>query len=165
MRRAGAAVALAALLAVSCGAGSAGSTAPTPVPTPSGPHVVMPSGAIYEVELARTPEEHARGLMFRESLRDRAGMIFLFSQEPMIPHHFWMKNTMIPLDMIWIEANGRVAFVSANTPPCKADPCPMYGPDMGIPIVLEIAAGMAAKEGVVVGSEISVRVPETTPRG
>jgi uncharacterized membrane protein (UPF0127 family) len=163
VRKAGAAAALTALLAVSCGAGSAAT--PTPVPTPSGPHVVMPSGAIYEVELARTPEEQARGLMFRESLRDHAGMIFLFSQEPAIPHHFWMKNTMIPLDMIWIEANGKVAFISANTPPCKADPCPMYGPDTPIPIVLEIAAGMAAKEGVTVGSEIRVRVPEATPRG
>jgi hypothetical protein len=153
---------MAALLAASCGAG-AGSPPPTPVPTPSGPHVVLPSGAVYEVELARTPEEQARGLMFRESLRDRAGMIFLFDQEPPIPHHFWMKNTMIPLDIIWIEANGRVAFVSANTPPCKADPCPMYGPDGPIPIVLEIAGGLAAKEGVTVGSEIRIRVPARPP--
>jgi uncharacterized membrane protein (UPF0127 family) len=161
--RAAAAAFLAALLAVSCGAG-AGSPPPTPVPTPSGPHVVMPSGSIYEVELARTPEEQTRGLMFRESLREHAGMLFLFDQRPAIPHHFWMKNTMIPLDILWIEEGGRVAFVSANTPPCKADPCPMYGPDVPISMVLEIAGGMAAKEGATVGSEIRIRVP-ATPRG
>jgi uncharacterized membrane protein (UPF0127 family) len=161
LRGAGAAAALTALLALSCRAGSAAT--PTPVPTPSGPHVVLPSGAVYEVELALTPEEHARGLMFRESLRPRAGMLFLFSQEPAIPHHFWMKNTMIPLDIIWIDANGKVVFVAANTPPCKADPCPMYGPDTPIPTVLEIAGGLAAKEGVTVGSEIRIRVPGRPP--
>ena len=54
-------------------------------------------------------------------------MLFLFADEGV--HRFWMKNTMIPLDMVWMDADGRVLFVSADTPPCKADPCPNYGPD------------------------------------
>jgi len=101
------------------------------------PRVVLPSGAIYRIELARTPEEQQRGLMFRESLPERSGMLFLFEDDS--PHRFWMKNTMIPLDMIWMDGDGRVLFVSANTPPCKADPCPNYGPDVPAASVLEIA--------------------------
>jgi uncharacterized membrane protein (UPF0127 family) len=67
-------------------------------------------------------------------------------------HRFWMKNTMIPLDMIWMDPEGRVLFISADTPPCKADPCPSYGPETPAASVLEIAGGKAAKEKIVVGS-------------
>ena len=112
----------------------------------------MPSGAVYAVELAKTPEEQAQGLMFRESLAERTGMLFLFPENA--PHHFWMKNTMIPLDMIWMDEAGTVLFVSADTPPCKADPCPSYGPDGPARSVLEIAGGMAVKEGVKVGTKV-----------
>jgi uncharacterized membrane protein (UPF0127 family) len=139
------------LLAMSCHGTPKAPAAITPVPA-SGPRVVLPSGAIYAVELARTPEEQAQGLMFRESLPARSGMIFLFSDAA--PHQFWMKNTMIPLDIVWLDGSGRVLFVSANTPPCRADPCPNYGPELPAPVVLEIAGGMAAKERVVVGSTI-----------
>jgi uncharacterized protein len=114
----------------------------------------MPSGAVYSVERARTPEETMQGLMYRESLPERHGMIFLFTDGGM--HHFWMKNTMIPLDIIWMDADGKVLFVSANTPPCRSDPCPTYGPDKPAPVVLEIAGGLAAKEGVKVDSAIQL---------
>jgi uncharacterized membrane protein (UPF0127 family) len=77
-------------------------------------------------------------------------MLFPFADRGV--HHFWMKNTMIPLDMVWMDPEGKVIFVSANTPPCKADPCPSYGPDSPAASVLEIAGGNAAKEGVVVGA-------------
>ena len=50
---------------------------------------------------------------------------------------------MIPLDIIWMDAGGNVLFVSANTPPCKSDPCPTYGPDTPAPVVLELAGGLA----------------------
>jgi uncharacterized membrane protein (UPF0127 family) len=142
---------LALLLAMSCHGTPKAPAAITPAPA-SGPRVVLPSGAVYAVELARTPEEQAQGLMFRESLGERRGMIFLFSDAR--PHQFWMKNTMIPLDIVWLDGSGRVLFVSADTPPCRADPCPNYGPEIPAPIVLEIAGGLAAKERVVVGSTI-----------
>jgi uncharacterized membrane protein (UPF0127 family) len=67
-----------------------------------------------------------------------------------------MKNTMIPLDIVWLDGSGRVLFVSANTPPCRADPCPTYGPEVPAANVLEIAGGMAAKEKVTVGSRIKI---------
>ena len=110
----------------------------------------MPSGAVYTLEVARTPEEQAQGLMFRENLPERTGMLFPFTDRGV--HRFWMKNTMIPLDMIWMDAAGKVLFVSADTPPCKADPCPSYGPDSPAESVLEIAGGKAVKEKIIVGS-------------
>ncbi|HEV8609687.1 MAG TPA: DUF192 domain-containing protein [Thermoanaerobaculia bacterium] len=145
------------LLALSSACGGAAKSSPTPPPTATstavtGPRAVLPSGAVYSIEIARTPEDQAQGLMFRESLPARSGMLFLFTDAG--PHKFWMKNTMIPLDMIWMDAEGRVLFVSADTPPCKADPCPNYGPDVPAASVLEIAGGMAAKEKVTVGSRI-----------
>ena len=149
--------AAAALITAACGAAPQSTptptrTAPPAPPSTSGPRVRMPSGAVYRLELARTPEEQAQGLMYRESLPERTGMLFLFSDGA--PHHFWMKNTMIPLDMIWLDSTGRVLFVSANTPPCKADPCPTYGPEAPADSVLEIAGGMAAREGVKTGAEL-----------
>ncbi len=114
--------------------------------------MILPNGAVYRTEIARTPEQQAQGLMFRESLPANSGMIFLFPEGGM--HKFWMKNTMIPLDMIWMDSQGKVLFVSANTPPCKADPCPNYGPEVPASSVLEIAGGMAKKEKVEVGSVI-----------
>lgn len=147
------------VLLAACGAAPNGSPTPSAEATPAaGPRVVMPSGAVYTVEIARTPEEQAQGLMFRESLPPRAGMIFLFADSA--PHNFWMKNTMIPLDILWIDAQGKVIFVSASTPPCKSDPCPSYGPKAPAPTVLELAGGMAAKEGIVVGATVqAVDVP------
>jgi uncharacterized membrane protein (UPF0127 family) len=118
----------------------------------TGPRAILPSGAVYSIEIARTPEEQAQGLMFRESLSERSGMLFPFADSA--PHKFWMKNTMIPLDMIWMDGSGRVLFVSADTPPCKADPCRDYGPDVPAASVLEIAGGMAKKEKITVGSTI-----------
>ena len=114
----------------------------------------MPSAAVYSVEVARTPEETEQGLMFRETLPPGKGMIFLFTDG--LAHRFWMKNTMIPLDIVWMDTNGKVIFVSANTPPCRSDPCPNYGPEAPTPVVLEIAAGMAEKEGVAVGASLEL---------
>ena len=138
------------LLAAACGASPQPSKQATPAP--GGPRIVAPSGAVYSVELARSPEEQAQGLMFRESLPEKTGMLFLFSDNGV--HRFWMKNTMIPLDMVWMDGAGRVLFVSAETPPCKADPCSSYGPEAPAASVLEIAGGKAAKEKIVVGSLI-----------
>ncbi len=150
---------------IACGAAPKAAPVPTPAPV-TGPRVVLPSGSVYSVEIALTPEEKAQGLMFRESLPPRTGMIFPFAEAA--PHHFWMKNTMIPLDLIWMDAAGRVLYVSANTPPCRSDPCPNYGPEEHATIVLEIAGGLAAKEGVTRGATIrlvGIETPEETPEG
>jgi uncharacterized membrane protein (UPF0127 family) len=152
------ALVFAGVCAAACGAAGK-KVSPTPAPVASrtpatGPRIEMPSGAVYGVEVARSPDEQAQGLMYRESLPDRMGMIFPFSDAAV--HKFWMKNTMIPLDMIWLDSSGKVLFVSADTPPCRADPCPSYGPDAPASSVLEIAGGTAAKEGVEVGSILKI---------
>ena len=152
--RLAAALAVAALTSA-CGAapGPAPASTATPSATPgAGPRAGMPSGAVYHLELALTPEDQAQGLMYRESLPEHTGMLFVFPEDA--PHHFWMKNTMIPLDMIWMDASGKVLFVSADTPPCTADPCATYGPDAPARQVLEIAGGMAAKEKVTLGAQL-----------
>jgi uncharacterized membrane protein (UPF0127 family) len=148
----------ACVLAVACGAAPGSSSAPSPAPTEAaaaGPRAVLPSGAVYRLELATVPEDQAQGLMYRENLPEHTGMLFLFAE--LAPHHFWMKNTMIPLDIVWLDESGKVLFVSANTPPCKADPCPTYGSDQPVRMVLELAGGMAAKERVEPGSVVVLK--------
>jgi uncharacterized membrane protein (UPF0127 family) len=149
-RRRSALAAVLLVLAAACGASPKASITPAATPAPAGPRVVLPSGSTYTLEVVRTPEEQAQGLMFRESLAEKTGMLFPFGDKAV--HRFWMKNTMIPLDMIWMDSDGRVIFVSADTPPCRADPCPSYGPDSAAASVLEIAGGKAEKERIGLGS-------------
>jgi uncharacterized membrane protein (UPF0127 family) len=149
-RRRGALASVLLVLAAACGAAPKASITAAATPAPAGPRVILPSGSTYALEVVRTPEEQAQGLMFRESLAQMTGMLFPFGDKAV--HRFWMKNTMIPLDMIWMDADGKVIFVSAETPPCKVDPCPSYGPDASAASVLEIAGGKAAKEKINVGS-------------
>lgn len=142
------------ILTAACGAAPPSTSKPTATPV-AGPRVILPSGAVYRLELAHTPEQQAQGLMYRESLPEKTGMLFLFDDKGV--HRFWMKNTMIPLDMVWMDAEGKVLFVSADTPPCKADPCPSYGPESPAAMVLEIAGGKAVKEKVGVGSVLQFK--------
>ena len=115
----------------------------------SGPRVVFPDGFAVHVELATNDETRSQGLMYRDQLRPATGMLFLFPQDGHYP--FWMKNTLIPLDMIWIDAEKRVAHVKFDVPPCKADPCPSYPPEVNARYVLEVAAGVAREHGLKAG--------------
>ena len=107
--------------------------------------------ACFSVEVVSAPEERARGLMFRESLAPDAGMLFVFEQEGVYP--FWMKNTLIPLDIIWINAGREIVSISEETPPCEADPCPWYNPGAAARYVLEISGGEAGARGLAVGDK------------
>ena len=93
---------------------------------------------VWQTEVADTNELRQRGLMFRENLADHAGMIFIFDQEA--PHSFWMKNTLIPLDIIWISGEKKVVDIQ-TLQPCQKDPCPSYTPLKSAQYVLEIGAG------------------------
>ena len=97
----------------------------------------------FKVEIARTPEEQARGLMFRTSLPEFGGMIF-----PMVPPReasFWMKDTVIPLDIIFIRSDGTIARIAANTIPYDLTPVTSGEP---VVAVLEIAGGRAEALGI-----------------
>ncbi len=90
--------------------------------------------------------------MYRQKLAADRGMLFVFSSEGV--HKFWMKNTLIPLDMLWIAGDGRIIHIEHDVPPCKGDPCPSYGPDTPARYVLEVNAGYARERGVGVGDQV-----------
>jgi uncharacterized membrane protein (UPF0127 family) len=112
--------------------------------------VTLPNGAVYAVEIPRTQEARTRGLMFRATLPRRTGMLFDF--ETTGRYGFWMKNCLVSLDLIWIDESKRVVAILPETPPCKADPCPIYEFDVPTRYVLEIPSGAAKREGLVLGS-------------
>jgi uncharacterized membrane protein (UPF0127 family) len=104
----------------------------------------------FTVEIARTPQEQGYGLMNRSELAPDRGMIFPFD----LPRDaaFWMKNTLIPLDMIFVRADGSIANIAANTVPLSLDPVPSDGP---VKAVLEIAGGRAAELGIKPGDKVA----------
>jgi len=108
----------------------------------------------FKVEVARTPEEQARGLMFREKLGPGEGMIF-----PMAPPRyasFWMKDTIIPLDMIFVRADGTIARIEAGTTPHSLE---SVGSGEPVAAVLEIAGGRAAQLGLAENDKVTWRRP------
>lgn len=104
---------------------------------------------VFSVELADTSEATSRGLMFRRSLAPDAGMLFDFftEHEP----SFWMRNTLIPLDMLFIRANGKIARVHENAIPHDETPIPAGSP---VRFVLEIPGGRASELGIVAGDRL-----------
>lgn len=105
--------------------------------------------ARFWVEIADSPDEQARGLMYRDHLSSGAGMLFVYDRPQRAV--FWMKNTLIPLDMIFADAAGRVQRVHAGARP--RDETPIDGGE-GIRLVLEINGGLAARLGIVPGTEL-----------
>jgi uncharacterized membrane protein (UPF0127 family) len=118
----------------------------------TGPRVTFPDGWTVHVEIANDDELRAQGLMFRDRLAPDAGMLFFFPRDG--EYGFWMKNTRIPLDMIWIDGSRRVVHVKHEVPPCRADPCPSYPPGAVARYVLEVAGGVARKHGLQVGDTL-----------
>lgn len=105
--------------------------------------------AQFSVELADTPAERAQGLMFRESLPRSAGMLFVF-EEPQRAS-FWMKNTLIPLDMLFLDRSGVVTRIAENAVP--GDLTPIDG-GTGVFAVLEINGGLARAYGITEGTQM-----------
>ncbi|WP_244513408.1 DUF192 domain-containing protein [Devosia insulae] len=103
----------------------------------------------FTVEVVDTPETRAKGLMYREALAPDAGMLFDFKETREVS--FWMSNTLIPLDMVFITAEGLVANVHANARPLDLTSIPSDGPVM---FVLEIAGGRAKELGIAAGDRV-----------
>ena len=103
----------------------------------------------FNIEVATTDRERALGLMFRRSLPENAGMLFLYDQAQ--PAAMWMKNTLIPLDMVFISADGKVHRIEQNAEPFSTSLIPSEGPVVG---VLELNGGEAAKIGLKRGDKV-----------
>lgn len=153
MKRNSALLAVLLLCAFQC---NAKRTPPPPAPAQqeaNAPHVIFKDGFRVKVEIAADDENRAQGLMYRDHLADDRGMIFFFPQKG--DYAFWMKNTIIPLDMIWIDEAKKVVHIAHDVPPCQADPCPSYPPGAEAMYVLEVAAGVAAKHHVANGDVLT----------
>lgn len=103
----------------------------------------------FTVEVARTPEEQATGMMYRRSMAENSGMLFVFPR-PRIAS-FWMQNTYIPLDLIFIGQDGRIIGIHANAKPHSQDVMESPGPAIA---VLEIAGGMSSRLGLAPGDRV-----------
>jgi uncharacterized membrane protein (UPF0127 family) len=116
--------------------------------------VDFPDRSRVHAELATTEPERERGLMKRTSLGELDGMLFVFDAPGL--HAFWMKDTLIPLDMLWLDVDGKIVSLAESVPPCKTAECPTYPPRAAASYVLEVNAGFAKKHGVRVGDTLSV---------
>lgn len=112
------------------------------------------NGQLIGLEVAETPQQQAIGLMAREALADDRGMLFPF--EPARPVSFWMKNVLIPLDMVFIR-EGEIVAIASDVPPCETNPCPTYGPDnQAVDYVMELRGGLAAELDLQKGDAIDI---------
>jgi uncharacterized protein len=105
---------------------------------------------VFSVEMATTEQEKTTGLMYRKELADGKGMLFDFTPEQQVS--MWMKNTYIPLDMIFIRADGRILRIAENTEPLSTKIIPSGGLAKG---VLEVIAGTAQKYGIAPGDRVA----------
>jgi len=119
------------------------------------PYVVL-KGERFTVELAQTSEEQALGLMFRDSLADDHGMLFLFPGEAR--RSFWMKNMRIPLDIFYFDSKLQLVSVAENAQPCRSQRCLPYPSAAPAMYVLELRAGKAAELGVRPGDVLELHL-------
>jgi len=106
----------------------------------------------FKAEIAETPEQHSQGLMFRRRIRDDYGMLFIFPGDDI--RSFWMKNTYITLDMIFLNSGQQIVDMFLSVPPCCGDPCPSYTAKFPARYVLEINGGLAKKMNLKIGDKI-----------
>lgn len=108
-------------------------------------------GEIVNLEIAENPKQRQTGLMFRESLCDSCGMLFVFEEEG--TYSFWMKNTLIPLDMIFIDKDMVIVDIM-HALPCTEDPCMKYTPTEKVLYVLEVNQNKFSEE--IVGKKVKI---------
>jgi uncharacterized protein len=106
----------------------------------------------FDLEIAVSSKDRQQGLMYRESLQINSGMLFIFPEET--KQAFWMKNTLIPLDIIWINSEQQIVHIQHATPPCEVDPCPTYKPRNNAKYVLEINANLAKQHNIKEGDTL-----------
>jgi uncharacterized membrane protein (UPF0127 family) len=139
--------------------GSAEMTASIQPPAAETPQVLLPDGFEVTLELAVTPDELAQGLMFRPRLAGDRGMLLVFAEErfPTI----WMMNTLVALDLVYLDSTGTVVDIITDAQPCPEEPCPRFTPKKPAMAVLEIPAGTATRHAISRGAKLEfIRVTE-----
>ena len=110
----------------------------------------------FNVEIADTYTERALGLMNRENLSEKSGMLFVFGDES--ERSFWMKNTLISLDMIFISEKKEIVYIQKQAVPCKTLDCPSYSSRKPAKYVVEINGGLSDKFGIKEGDKIEISI-------
>ena len=121
--------------------------------------IKTPKGVVIQAELADTPVKRARGLMFRENLAADHGMLFTFGD--LQAWSFWMKNTKLALDIIWMDDKKKIVHIERNLPLCTKtdDSCPQYRPNDGAMYVLELNGGRAEALDLQRGKKLDFKLP------
>jgi len=115
-------------------------------------HAALPDGYVVEIDIADTLSQRAAGLMFRPALPENRGMLFVYPEPQSIG--VWMKNTLISLDVVFLNADAIIVGVLPNRQPCVTHPCPIYSSPTPAHYMLELQAGSAEKHKLSVGQEI-----------
>ncbi len=110
----------------------------------------------FQVEIADTAAKRTLGLMNRENLPEDQGMLFIFEDES--EKSFWMKNTLIPLDMIFVDSNLKIVKIQKNAQPCKTITCTTYPSERPAKYVVEIGGGLSEKLGIEEGQTIKINL-------
>jgi uncharacterized membrane protein (UPF0127 family) len=119
--------------------------------------LTLPSGKVLQAEVMVELQDLAMGLMFRPSLPEDRGMLFVF---PTVDFHsIWMKNCKFPIDIVWLDEQRHVVHLAESVPPCKGDPCPAYEPLRKAAYVVELNAGQARREQIALGATLSFELP------
>ncbi|MBD2148475.1 DUF192 domain-containing protein [Sphaerospermopsis sp. FACHB-1194] len=135
------------------------STSQVQLQTPKGQNLpisaeaTIPNGTKINLEVAKTPEQQAMGLMYRPALPDDRGMLFVFPSAQ--PVSFWMLNVPVSLDMVFLQ-DGVIKYIETAAPPCKSEPCPTYGPNVPIDQVIELRSKRATELGLQVGDKVNI---------
>lgn len=121
----------------------------------SSPNTIMLkiNNQVFILEKAITPEEKAKGLMFIRELDNNTGMIFIWEYER--ARTFWMKNMLIPLDIIFLNKDKKIIDIKENFNPCESEPCPSYISKPAM-YAIEINAGLSEKLNLTLGDEIDL---------
>lgn len=113
-------------------------------------------GKRFSVEIADTREKQTLGMMYRDRMRSDEGMLFIFQNEE--PRSFWMKNTRIPLDILYFDKDLKMVSASLDAQPCRVSRCPSYPSVVPAMYVLELKGGTASELGVGPGDRMSVKL-------
>jgi len=108
----------------------------------------------FEVDVASTPPQRSKGLMYREVLEPDQGMWFVFQQPQ--KYGFWMKNMVIPVDIIWVNNEYKIVFIAEDVQPCQKTPCTVVSPDKAASFVLEVPAGSVGGFRFQIGDRVKV---------